>query len=338
MRGALLDDRYQVSAVLGGGGSSVVYLAHHSTLRREVAIKVVRPELFESEADLDHYLEEARIVASLDHPNIVTIFDVGRLPDSRPYMVMEHVAGRSLSRLLEGDGALPIDIALDLFEQMAAALGHAHRHGVVHRDIKPANILIRQRSTGRAVAKLADFGIASVSRDRHGHPAAFVGTPHYMSPEQAAGRPVVPASDLYSLGVVMYRALTGFRAFDGDSPDDLARSHLEDRPKPLREVAPDCEIPESLERVVMKCLQKDPSRRYAQADDLLVDLLEARRAMAQDPRFSLASYRSQESLEPVRVVEVQRPPEPMPRRVVWMAAAALVLTFGGGLLLGALLM
>ncbi len=292
--------------MLGGGGSSVVYLAYHSVLRREVAIKIVRPEVFETESDLDRYLEEARIVASLDHPNIVTIFDVGRLPDRRPYMVMEHVNGRSLSRLLEGDGALPVDIAMDLFEQVAAALGHAHRHGVVHRDIKPANILVRQRSTGRAVAKLADFGIASVAPSADGdHPAAFVGTPHYMSPEQAAGRPVVPASDLYSLGIVMYRALTGFRAFDAEAPDELARMHLEVLPKPISEVAPDCDIPRELQRVVMKCLAKAPSDRYAQADDLLADLLEVRRSMALDPRYSPASGRSQESLEPVRMVDLR---------------------------------
>jgi serine/threonine protein kinase len=279
MRGStdLLDDRYRVLSVLAAGGSSVVYLAHHARLGRQVAIKVLRPELFGEQSDVEGYLEEARIIAGLDHQNILTVFDVGRLPDRRPYIVMEYVAGQSMSRLLEGGQVLPIDVALDVFEQVAAGLGHAHRHGVVHRDVKPANILIRQRTTGRPVAKVADFGIASVARgsDR-AHEAAWVGTPQYMSPEQATGAPVVPASDLYSLGVVMYRALSGHRLFPGDQPVVLAQHHRRTAPRPLRELSPHLDIPPSLEAVVMRCLAKAPADRYPSAAALLEDLQRVR--------------------------------------------------------------
>src|SRR5688500_15169413 len=197
----LLDGRYEVVSVLGGGGTAVVYLARHATLGREVAIKVIRKDVFDNEQELVRYLREARIIAALNHPNIVTLFDVGRLPDSRPYMVMEFVGGQSLNRILKDGAVLPLDVALSVFEQVARALGHAHRHGVIHRDIKPGNILLRDQSTGYPQVKVADFGVASVSSSTVTHQGAFIGTPMYMSPEQAQGQPVVAASDLYSLGI-----------------------------------------------------------------------------------------------------------------------------------------
>jgi eukaryotic-like serine/threonine-protein kinase len=290
----LLDDRYRVLTVLAAGGSSVVYLAHHAGLGREVAIKVLRPELFSSDRDVETYLREARIIAALNHPNILTVHDVGRLPDKRPYIVMEYVAGRSLSRMLEGGQVLPLDLAIDVFEQVASALGHAHRHGVIHRDIKPANILLRQHSTGRPQTKVADFGIASVAPQGEGHAPAYVGTPHYMSPEQAAGHAVVPASDFYSLGVVMYRALTGVRLFPDDDASALALHHLRTDVRPLRLVAPHLDVPEPLEAVVLRCLHKDPAQRYANADALLEALAEVRRVL--NGPYGLVT--SQESLDP----------------------------------------
>jgi serine/threonine protein kinase len=331
----LLDDRYRVLTVLAAGGSSVVYLAHHAGLGREVAIKVLRPELFGDEADVEGYLREARIVAGLNHVNILTVFDVGRLPDGRPYIVMEYVPGRSLSRLLEHGQVLPIDVAFDVFEQVAAGLGHAHRHGVVHRDIKPANILLRQRSTGRPVVKVADFGIASVETSASlGHAPAYVGTPHYMSPEQAAGEPVVPASDLYSLGVVMYRALTGQRVFPGDSPAELTLHHLRTEPRSLREVAPHLDIPPQLEAIVLKCLRKASDERYVSTQHLLEDL-ERVRVELLGPR----SLTSQESLDPypvappvpegARAVAAPSPPAVPPRLVALVGAAGGALFFAG---------
>jgi serine/threonine protein kinase len=323
----LLDDRYRVLTVLASGGSSVVYLAHHASLGREVAIKVVRPEVFADDADVEGYLLEARIIAALSHPNILTVHDVGRLPDGRPYIVMEYVSGRSMSRLLEGGQVLPIDVAFDVMEQVAAGLGHAHRHGVVHRDIKPANILLRQRSTGRPVAKVADFGIASVAAAKDGgHAAAYIGTPHYMSPEQAAGEPVVPASDLYSLGVVMYRALTGQRVFPGEAPAELCLHHLRTEPKPLRQVAPHLDIPPPLEAIVLRCLAKRPEDRYPTAEALLEDLERARFAVL-GPRST-----SQESMEPrpvPPVVAAARAP------IVVAAPPPVALLVTGGLLFAA---
>jgi serine/threonine-protein kinase len=296
----------------------------------------VRPEVFANDQDVEGYLREARIIAALDHPNVLTVFDVGRLPDGRPYIVMEYVAGRSLSRLLEGGQVLPMDVALDVFQQVALGLGHAHRHGVAHRDIKPANILLRQRSTGRPLVKVADFGIASVAvTGGSGHEPAYIGTPHYMSPEQAAGEPVVPASDIYSLGVVMYRALTGHRVFPGESPSELTLHHLRTEPRPLRHVAPHLDIPPALERIVLKCLRKAPAERYRTTEDLLEDLEPVRVAV-----LGARAWSSQESMEPrplppsSPLAPPQKLPALDPRALVTAAVAGGTLLFAAGLALG----
>jgi eukaryotic-like serine/threonine-protein kinase len=293
-----------------------------ATLGREVAIKVIRKDVFENEQELVRYLREARIIAALNHPNIVTLFDVGRLPDARPYMVMEYVSGQSLNRILQSGVALPLDMALHIFEQVARALGHAHRHGVIHRDIKPGNILVRDESTGYPRVKVADFGVASMPSAHVTHDGAFIGTPMYMSPEQAQGRPVVAASDLYSLGILMYRALTGVRPFDADSPVALAMCHVNDRVPPMREAAPDAGVPAELEAIVMKCLEKDPARRYQSADQLLaaLDGVTARYA-------PYLHGHSQDSLDVTPV------PGRAPRLAV-IAGLLLLLAFLGGLRAG----
>jgi serine/threonine protein kinase len=325
----LLDDRYRVLTVLASGGSSVVYLAHHASLGREVAIKVVRPEVFADDADVEGYLLEARIIAALSHPNILTVHDVGRLPDGRPYIVMEYVSGRSMSRLLEGGQVLPIDVAFDVMDQILAALEHAHAHGVVHRDIKPGNVLLRQRSTERPVAKLADFGIAKITATDEAQLTQLgmvVGTPRYMAPEQAAGEAVDARADLYSVGVVMYRALTGQRVFPGEAPAELCLHHLRTEPKPLRQVAPHLDIPPPLEAIVLRCLAKRPEDRYPTAEALLEDLERARFAVL-GPRST-----SQESMEPrpvPPVVAAARAP------IVVAAPPPVALLVTGGLLFAA---
>lgn len=274
--GQLLDGRYEVRSVLGGGASAVVYLARQATVDRDVAIKVIRPEVFQHERELERYLREARIIAALNHPHIVTLHDVGRLSDDRPYMVMEYVRGQSLNRLLTNDGHMAVDVAFQIFQQVADALSHAHRNGVVHRDIKPGNILVEHRSTGLVHTRVADFGVASIASSSLTHHGAFIGTPLYMAPEQAQGLPVTPRSDIYSLGIVMYRLLTGHKPFHADTPVALAMCHVTEEVVPLREIAPMLDIPRNLERVVLRCLEKDPDDRYQDCEALLEDLAEVR--------------------------------------------------------------
>ena len=267
-RAELGGGRYEVQAVLGCGTSSVVYLARHLELQRDVAIKVLRAEKVAGEEGRAQTLREARIIASMNHPHIVTVHDVGVLVDGRPYMVMEVVQGTSLERIV-GDGfALPVERALEVFEQVARALGHAHHHGVVHRDIKPGNILVSEHSSRRLAAKVTDFGVAARAPEQQR--GEFVGTPMYMSPEQALGEPVSAASDLYSLGVVMYRVLTGRRPFDVEVPRELAMCHVTQSLPDLCSVARD--VPPQLGAAVMRCLEKEPDDRFASADDLIAAL------------------------------------------------------------------
>ena len=327
----LLDGRYEIVAVLGGGGTAIVYLARHHALHRDVAIKVIRPEVFESERELERYVREARIIASLNHPNIVTLHDVGKLGDGRPYMVMEYVNGQSLNRLLSHDATLPFDTALAVFEQVARALGHAHRNGIVHRDIKPGNILLRQRSTGYPMVKVADFGVASVASASTTHQGAFIGTPMYMSPEQAQGLPVSPASDIYSLGIVMYRALTGRKPFEAESPVALAMCHVTDPVPPMQGEGVD--IPPDLEAVVLRCLEKDPADRYQTADKLLEALTEVH--LREAPHLM---FLSQESLDAstsgaLRITPVQAEAPTFP---AWKAAVAVLtlIALGIGMVVG----
>ncbi len=311
----LVDGRYEVRAVLGGGASSIVYLAWQRSVQRNVAVKVLRREVFSNEREVDRYLQEAEIVAALNHPNIVTLFDIGRLPDRRPYMVMEYVAGQSLGRLLRDGNHLPIDTAFQVFEQVAMALGHAHRNGIVHRDVKPGNILLEHRSTGVPMIKVADFGVASRQSSAGAHPGAFIGTPMYMSPEQALGKPVTQRSDLYALGVLMFRTLTGVRPFMADNPVALALCHVTDPVPRFSDVAPEIEIPASLERVVRKCMEKDPDNRYPSAEALMTDLYEVRLRIL--PHLLGLSQESLDGLRPSR-------PKPLAPRV-WGAVLVLLM-------------
>ena len=326
----LLDGRYQVESVIGGGASAVVYLGRQTSVDRSVAIKVIRPEVFANERELERYLREAKIVGSLNHPNIVTLYDVGRLADHRPYMVMEYVKGASLQRLLQNDGHLPVDVAFQVFQQVADALGHAHRHGVVHRDIKPGNILIEHRSTGLVHARVADFGVASVANSALTHAGAFIGTPLYMAPEQALGLPVTPQADIYSLGVLMYRTLTGVKPFDADTPVALAMRHVTQAVPRMGEVAPAIEIPAELEAVVLRCMSKEPADRYASCQDLVLELMDVKARIL--PHLL---GMSQESLEgPLLLEELPATPSP----TMWSRAVAVIaaasLTFLAGVMVG----
>jgi eukaryotic-like serine/threonine-protein kinase len=259
----LLNNRYQIQKKLGSGGMSEVYRAYDLTLERTVAVKILR-EHFSSDTDFrDKFHQEAKAAANLSHPNIVTIHDFG-LDSERLYIVMEYVPGNDLKSILKEKGSLPVGETLSLMIQACSGIGYAHRAGLVHCDVKPQNMLI----TPDQRLKVTDFGIARALASIHPDEKSDVvwGSPQYFSPEQAAGYAPSPASDVYSLGVVLFETLTGTLPFSGTSAINLSQAHQFTPPPAPSSI--NREIPEPLDRTILKVLSKEPSSRYRTADQL----------------------------------------------------------------------
>ncbi|HNN14826.1 MAG TPA: protein kinase [Anaerolineales bacterium] len=261
--GALLNERYQLQEKLGSGGMAEVYRARDVVLDRSVAIKVLRKEYSTNDNFQNQFWLEARSAANLSHPNIVTVHDFGTA-DNLLYIVMEYIPGKDLKQLVRERGRFTVEQGIPLIIQACAGVGYAHRAGLVHCDIKPHNMLVSKDFR----LKVTDFGIArALATIKPGERTDVVwGSPLYFSPEQAAGEGPTPASDVYSLGVVLYELLTGTPPFTASSAEELARLHISARPLPISEYVPD--IPSALEEIVMKVLSKEPSSRYRTADQL----------------------------------------------------------------------
>jgi serine/threonine protein kinase/tetratricopeptide (TPR) repeat protein len=257
---------FRILEPVGRGGMGVVYRAEDTHLNRIVALKFLSPELTLDSAAKERFLYEARAASSLDHPNICTIHEVGESADGRLYLAMPYYDGETLKERIER-GPLPLPEALQLAVQAARGLACAHESGVMHRDIKPANLMI----TRQGQVKILDFGVAKLLGEAGlTRPLSALGTPAYMSPEQARGIETDHRTDLWSLGVVLYQMLTGRLPFQGDTPNSILLALIQDSPLPLRHGRED--LPEEVERVVARALAKDPRERYRDADELIVAL------------------------------------------------------------------
>ncbi|HET6944904.1 MAG TPA: protein kinase, partial [Gaiellaceae bacterium] len=253
----LIGERYELVELVGTGGMSSVYKAHDRLLERNVALKVLHPHYGDDDEYVERFRREARAVAQLSHPNIVTVIDRG-VDDGRQYIVFEYVDGENLKQLIERTGPLPIRQAIELGLQTAEALAFAHAHGLVHRDVKPQNVLL----TPDGEAKVTDFGIARSLDVEHGvtQTGTVLGTSNYISPEQASGEPVTPATDVYSLGVVLFELLTGDVPFPGENFVAVAMKHINDPVPDVSSLRPDA--PTRLVAAIERALEKDPRRRF----------------------------------------------------------------------------
>jgi serine/threonine protein kinase len=271
MIGQVLDEKYRLDEWLGEGGMGTVYRSTHMLIDRPVAVKVLHSRFVEDDAAQQRFRREARAAGRLQHPNAVAVTDFGRTSDGCVYIVMELLEGRTLREVLAQEAPLLNVRAVELMTQVAGAVEAAHDAGVIHRDLKPANIFVVQRKGAPPVVKVLDFGIAKLAAESLDDSDAknltqtgvMIGTPRYMSPEQCDGEHLTPASDVYSLGIILYEMLTGETPFNGASPLAVALQHSSKPPRPPREIVPS--IPEELERVVLHALAKRPQERPADA-------------------------------------------------------------------------
>ena len=264
--GKVIGNRYEMLEKIGEGGMATVYKARCNILKRYVAVKVLREEFTTDEEFIRRFNTEAQAAASLTHPNIVSIFDVGH-EDNVYYIVMELVQGKTLKEIINEDGVLPWKWSVNIAIQVASALETAHKNNIVHRDIKPHNIII----TEDGIAKVTDFGIAkAVSNSTITAFGTTIGSVHYFSPEHARGGYTDAKSDIYSLGVVMYEMLTGRVPFDADTPVSIALKHMQEKPVEPMKLNPS--IPFAINKIIMKAMEKEPSLRYQNATEMLKDL------------------------------------------------------------------
>ena len=276
--GRVFDDKYRLDERLGGGGMGNVYRATHLLIERAVAVKVLSQRFVGDETAQKRFRREARASGRVQHPNAVMVNDFGATEDGWLYIVMELLEGQTLRDLLAREAPLDPARAVSIMLQASAAVGAAHEAGLIHRDLKPGNIFIEQRSNLPAVVKVLDFGVAKFVVEEHDDDyktltqvGAIIGTPRYMSPEQCSGAaPLTPASDVYSLGLILYEMLTGAVPFSADSFLAVALKQVSEPPRPPREIVPS--TPEEVERVVLHALAKEPRARPADANEFRREL------------------------------------------------------------------
>jgi len=273
--GTTFDHRYKIDKLLGEGGMGFVYLARHKVIDKKVAVKVLRAEMAKDREILERFLQEARAASSIGNPHIIDISDFGDLPDGSTYFVMEYLDGQSLVQFNDKNNRQPFDVIAKIAIQMANGLAAAHEAGIIHRDLKPENIFVVTRGLDKHFVKILDFGIAKVAtsgENKLTRAGAVFGTPHYMSPEQAAGSPLDHRTDIYSLGVMLYEMVSGLLPFTADNFMGILSQHMYQAPPPLGKLNLEPCCPAELEAIIFKCLSKAPDDRYPDMTALSADL------------------------------------------------------------------
>jgi serine/threonine-protein kinase len=349
--GTLIDGRYKVLSRLGSGGMADVFLAEDQQLGRKVALKLLHRRFAEDPGFVERFRREAQAAAALQHPNVVSVYDRGTY-DGTYYIAMEYLPGRSLKQLIRQEAPIDPLRAIDITTQILKAARFAHRHGVIHRDLKPHNVIVDDSDH----AKVTDFGIARAGASDMTETGSIMGTAQYLSPEQAQGHAVSAASDLYSVGVVLYELLTGRVPFDAESAVSIALKHVSEPPTAPRELNP--RISPELEQVVLWALNKDPAHRPANADELIIALGRVREMITAEARgqrtssfaavaaISAGGWAATSAMAPNTAADVPPPgvvpwapdgggTEPPPGRRrrrwwPWLVALLILLLAGGG--------
>jgi len=332
MLGKILKNRYKIVKNLGKGGMAIVFEAQDLLLDRKVALKMLRPEFVNDSDFVKKFRHEAKAVARLSHPNVVSIFDIGE-DDEKHYLVMEKVEGRTLKDIIEERGKLSITESLDIANQICAALVVAHRNNIIHCDIKPHNVLI----TPDKQVKVTDFGIArAVTSSTITITDTVMGSAHYFSPEQAQGGEIKIRSDLYSLGIVLYEMLTGEVPFKGDSPISVALKHIQEEAKKPSELNKD--IPSEVDRLVMKAIAKEPEDRFNSAAEMresITRVLKGLQKPGNNKSYVLSDQGDTKILKRVRIddkteeksyLTESREAGYLPRWIKWIAGLVIVFT------------
>lgn len=277
--GHMFAERYRIDALLGQGGMGVVYKAEHTLMNKPMAIKMVLPSVMTNERAFRRFQQEARAASSLSHPNIVTVHDFGVTLEGQAYLVMDFIDGRSLEDILHDQFTLSATRCLNLFSQACDALGHAHKKNVIHRDIKASNVMVLLDEDGSEIIKIVDFGLAKVltaDEDQHlTKSGAIVGSPLYMSPEQCRGVAIDNRTDIYALGCLLYKCLTGTVPFQGATVMDTVYQHMTEPPIPPKTLNSDADVTTDLERLILKSLQKNPDHRQQTMAELKQELMVA---------------------------------------------------------------
>ena len=329
--GRLIDGRYRVESIIGRGGMGVVYRARHEALDKFAAVKILLPT--EDPAVVERFRAEARAATAIGNDHIVDTVDFGQLEDGSTYFVMEFLEGRTLSKLIKAEGHIPLDRTLRIAKQIAEGMGAAHDASIVHRDVKPENIFITRQNKQDDFVKLLDFGIAKVAnaQNKLTRAGTIFGTPHYMSPEQAAGTEVDHRTDIYSLGVILYEMVSGRVPFEAENPMGLLTQHMYKQPTPLTELESTPQvIPIGMDAIVLKCMAKKPEDRYPTMGEVARDLerLEqggAPAAIAELLRRTTAD--SHPELFRAAKAEAKRAPRPRAR---WPIAIGALAVLAGG--------
>ncbi|RRR96441.1 Stk1 family PASTA domain-containing Ser/Thr kinase [Glycomyces terrestris] len=318
----LLGGRYEIGEVIGYGGMAEVHRGRDLRLGRDVAVKLLRADLSRDESFLIRFRREAQNSASLNHPNIVAVFDTGE-EAGIPYMVMEFVNGRTLKEVLIAEGRFEYTAACEVVADMCSALDFSHKHHIIHRDVKPGNVMLSDTSQ----VKVMDFGIARALASGQAtmtQTSAVIGTAQYLSPEQARGETVDARSDVYAVGCVLYELLVGHPPFTGDNPVSVAYQHVREEARPPSELNPN--VPASVDAVVMKALAKNPENRYHSAAEMREDLIRAARGQeVMAPAVMAAGDRTAIIGDPDATTPIRQLPTSSSRRRPWLIALGVVL-------------